>query len=152
TDAPRRRSSSACSDARRSAVTPIVKPSRGSRVTLQHETPHVSDAFRHGDGRATERAQRRVGPRRSTSPAPDRRETAERPGVRTVAAMDRRNFLKLAGGVALTPAVASLASTLTSTRALAAPAHAKKKAARPVTLGFIALTDCASLVMAKELG
>jgi nitrate/nitrite transport system substrate-binding protein len=66
--------------------------------------------------------------------------------------MDRRKFLKIAGGVALTPAVASLASTLSSTRALAAPAKAKSKTIRPVTLGFIALTDCASLVMAKELG
>jgi nitrate/nitrite transport system substrate-binding protein len=65
--------------------------------------------------------------------------------------MDRRKFLKLAGGVALTPAVASLASTLTSTSAFAAP-KSKSKTIRPVTLGFIALTDCASLVMAKELG
>jgi nitrate/nitrite transport system substrate-binding protein len=66
--------------------------------------------------------------------------------------MERRNFLKLAGGIALTPAVASLMSTLDETRAGAAPSRVPSKSLEPVTLGFIALTDCASLVMAKELG
>ncbi len=66
--------------------------------------------------------------------------------------MDRRTFIKLAGGAALTPAVASLMSTLDDARAFASPSKAKSGSLRPVTLGFIALTDCASLVMAKELG
>ncbi|MET0895007.1 MAG: CmpA/NrtA family ABC transporter substrate-binding protein [Acidimicrobiia bacterium] len=67
--------------------------------------------------------------------------------------MDRRNFIKLGGGVALTPAALSLLSAFDGARALGAPRAAKgAKALRPVTLGFIALTDCASLVMAKELG
>jgi nitrate/nitrite transport system substrate-binding protein len=65
--------------------------------------------------------------------------------------MDRRTFIKLAGGAALTPAVASLVSSVDNTPAFAA-AKGKNKTLRPVTLGFIALTDCASLVMAKELG
>ena len=65
--------------------------------------------------------------------------------------MERRNFLKLASGVALTPALASLMSTLDDAQAIARPSK-KSKELRPVTLGFIALTDCASLVMAKELG
>jgi nitrate/nitrite transport system substrate-binding protein len=67
--------------------------------------------------------------------------------------MDRRNFIKLGGGVALTPAALSLLSAFDGARALGAPRAAKgAEALRPVTLGFIALTDCASLVMAKELG
>jgi nitrate/nitrite transport system substrate-binding protein len=66
--------------------------------------------------------------------------------------MDRRTFIKLAGGAALTPAVASLVSTLDDAHAFAVPSKVKSKTLQPVTLGFIALTDCASLVMAKELG
>jgi nitrate/nitrite transport system substrate-binding protein len=66
--------------------------------------------------------------------------------------MDRRTFIKLAGGAALTPAVASLISAVDDTHAFAAPSKVKSKTPQPVTLGFIALTDCASLVMAKELG
>jgi nitrate/nitrite transport system substrate-binding protein len=66
--------------------------------------------------------------------------------------MDRRTFIKLAGGAALTPAVASLMSTLDDAHAFAVPSKVKSKTLQPVTLGFIALTDCASLVMAKELG
>jgi nitrate/nitrite transport system substrate-binding protein len=66
--------------------------------------------------------------------------------------MDRRTFIKLAGGAALTPAVASLMSAVDGVPAFADASRGKSKALRPVTLGFIALTDCASLVMAKELG
>jgi nitrate/nitrite transport system substrate-binding protein len=66
--------------------------------------------------------------------------------------MDRRTFIKLAGGAALTPAVASLMSTFDDAHAIAVPSKVKSKTLQPVTLGFIALTDCASLVMAKELG
>jgi nitrate/nitrite transport system substrate-binding protein len=66
--------------------------------------------------------------------------------------MDRRTFIKLAGGAALTPAVASLMSGIDDAHAFAVPSKVKSKTLQPVTLGFIALTDCASLVMAKELG
>jgi nitrate/nitrite transport system substrate-binding protein len=66
--------------------------------------------------------------------------------------MDRRTFIKLAGGAAVTPAVASLLSAIDDTHAFGAPSKVKSKTLQPVTLGFIALTDCASLVMAKELG
>jgi len=66
--------------------------------------------------------------------------------------MDRRTFIKLAGGAALTPALAGVTSSLDGLRAGAAPSKAKQRSVRPVTLGFIALTDCASLVMAHELG
>jgi nitrate/nitrite transport system substrate-binding protein len=43
-------------------------------------------------------------------------------------------------------------SAIDDAHAVAVPAKKKSKPIRPVTLGFIALTDCASLVMAKELG
>ena len=66
--------------------------------------------------------------------------------------MDRRTFIKLAGGAALTPAVASLMSAIDDAHAVGVPSKVKSKTLQPVTLGFIALTDCASLVMAKELG
>ena len=71
--------------------------------------------------------------------------------------IDRRRFLQLAGGAA---AVAAFGGALSacgdsdsgndsadaSTRTTAA------KGLRKVKLGFIALTDCSSLIMAKELG
>ncbi len=69
--------------------------------------------------------------------------------------MDRRDFLRLAGGAALAPALGGLLPGLGLEQALAeSPGSrvSKKKPVRPVKLGFIALTDCASLVMAKELG
>jgi nitrate/nitrite transport system substrate-binding protein len=68
--------------------------------------------------------------------------------------MDRRDFLKVTGAAALTPFAVRLASGWDDAQAFAAATRrrANKKAVRSVTLGFIALTDCASLVMAKELG
>jgi nitrate/nitrite transport system substrate-binding protein len=69
--------------------------------------------------------------------------------------MDRRTFIKLAGAAALAPALAGASTTLDQASAFASPrssGRAKSKTMRPVTLGFIALTDCASLVMAKQLG
>jgi len=68
--------------------------------------------------------------------------------------MDRRRFLQIAGAAALTPAMASLLSTIEAARAEAAPRSTGRaaKQLRPVKLGFIALTDCASLIVAKELG
>jgi nitrate/nitrite transport system substrate-binding protein len=76
--------------------------------------------------------------------------------------MDRRNFLRLAGtGLAL-PAAARLltacgdestpAAVTAAPGTTAAGAPTSSKPVRKVKLGFIALTDCASLVMAKELG
>jgi nitrate/nitrite transport system substrate-binding protein len=68
--------------------------------------------------------------------------------------MDRRDFLRVGSAAALTPFAAKLAAGLNAAQAFAAPTGRPrpKKAVRPVTLGFIALTDCASLVIAKELG
>ena len=58
--------------------------------------------------------------------------------------MNRRKFLTLSGTAVLTPAATTVAPATT-----AAPL---KKEGRKVTLGFIALTDAASLITAKELG
>jgi nitrate/nitrite transport system substrate-binding protein len=67
--------------------------------------------------------------------------------------MDRRDFLRLAGGAAAVPALGSLLPGLGLERAAAlSPSRKKGKALRPVKLGFIALTDCASVVLAHELG
>ena len=62
----------------------------------------------------------------------------------------RRDFLRLAGGGALAVSAATLGLPATATAATRRRRTAKR--VRPVTLGFIALTDCASLVMAHELG
>ncbi|MFF3397762.1 ABC transporter substrate-binding protein [Streptomyces sp. NPDC002659] len=62
--------------------------------------------------------------------------------------LGRRGFLRLSGTAALT---ASLGSALTA----CGSADKKSSSAKPgrtVRLGFIALTDCAPLVMAEELG
>ena len=65
--------------------------------------------------------------------------------------IDRRGFLKAAGagalGLALPGALAACAGDDSP-----AQASATGKGSRKVKLGFIALTDCASIVMAKELG
>ncbi|MEO6120665.1 MAG: CmpA/NrtA family ABC transporter substrate-binding protein [Acidimicrobiales bacterium] len=75
--------------------------------------------------------------------------------------MDRRSFLRMGGAAALTPGVAALLAACGSSDETAdAPTTVPEGTAvtptsgppRPVKLGFIALTDCASLVMAKELG
>jgi len=71
---------------------------------------------------------------------------------RTVSSHGPTNLHQARGRSAVTPAVASLMSTLDDARVFASPSKAKSGSLRPVTLGFIALTDCASLVMAKELG
>ena len=67
--------------------------------------------------------------------------------------MDRRKFLTLTGATALATTGAALLGETASER-LAGAATKRKPLGppRPVTLGFIALTDCASLVMAQELG
>ncbi len=59
--------------------------------------------------------------------------------------MDRREFLRTIGAAALVPAVGGLAAACGEE---AGASNGKRK----VRLGFISLTDCASLVMAQELG
>ncbi len=71
--------------------------------------------------------------------------------------MDRRSFLKVAGAAVVTPTVGSLlaacgSDTKTTTTAGGTASTVAGKGDRKVKLGFIALTDCASIVMAKELG
>ncbi len=82
--------------------------------------------------------------------------------------MDRRSFLKLAGMAAAVPPVGALLGACgnppTATPAAQSGGTTPTTAAdntgttlvrstnRKVKLGFIALTDCASIVMAKELG
>lgn len=82
--------------------------------------------------------------------------------------MDRRSFLRLAGMAAATPPVGALLAACgnpptESSSPAAAPTPSTAPGATPsptgidsanrkVKLGFIALTDCASIVMAKELG
>ncbi len=69
---------------------------------------------------------------------------------------NRRTALKALGAAAMVPALASCAedkkepAAATDTGSASAAPAAKGK--RVVKLGFIALTDCASLIMAKELG
>jgi nitrate/nitrite transport system substrate-binding protein len=87
--------------------------------------------------------------------------------------MERRQFLRLSGAALLTPAAAQLlaacggddtgaaaaagspttsASGTTTAGAVTATSGASSKPVRKVKLGFIALTDCAPLILAKELG
>jgi nitrate/nitrite transport system substrate-binding protein len=64
--------------------------------------------------------------------------------------MERRDFLKTSVGAAaglVLAGNATAAAATTTRRSFAAAGKTRK-----VTLGFIALTDCAPLVMAKELG
>jgi nitrate/nitrite transport system substrate-binding protein len=68
--------------------------------------------------------------------------------------VNRRDFLRVAGATAIAAAMAGPLSSLGAGAAQASTRRGTRaaKTLRPVTLGFIALTDCASLVMAKELG
>ncbi len=68
--------------------------------------------------------------------------------------IDRRGFLRLAGTAAALPALAQLLAACggTPTPEGAAPVTTLPANATKVRLGFIALTDNASIVMAKELG
>lgn len=79
-------------------------------------------------------------------------------------ASNRRQFLKLLGASGAALAVPSLAACGSSgddddggdSPTLAAPASGTQRpqasSSEKITIGFIALTDCASVVMAKELG
>ena len=77
--------------------------------------------------------------------------------------MHRRDFLKAGGAAVIAPSLAGLlaacgkddsksATTDTTASGPAATTARSSVAPRKVKLGFIALTDCASIVMAKELG
>ena len=76
--------------------------------------------------------------------------------------MHRRDFLRAGGAAILGPSLAGLlgacgkdTKTTTTATTAAGPSSTTARssvAPRPVKLGFIALTDCASIVMAKELG
>jgi nitrate/nitrite transport system substrate-binding protein len=72
--------------------------------------------------------------------------------------IERRRFLRLAGAGALAAAGTGLLAacggggTEAGATATTVAGATKKSGNRKVRLGFIALTDCASIVMAKELG
>jgi nitrate/nitrite transport system substrate-binding protein len=66
--------------------------------------------------------------------------------------LSRRAFLRLAGSTAAATAAGALAGCAVGEKPAPAPAAAGSKPIRKVKLGFIALTDCAPLVAAKELG
>ncbi|HUP68479.1 MAG TPA: CmpA/NrtA family ABC transporter substrate-binding protein [Acidimicrobiales bacterium] len=75
--------------------------------------------------------------------------------------MDRRGFLKAGGAFALTPGLAGLLAAcgdaddpdaLAADAAGSSSSSAAKGVPRKVKIGFIALTDCASIIMAEKLG
>lgn len=75
-----------------------------------------------------------------------------------VAAVNRRTFLKTTGAVALGAAATGALSACGSTTPTSASSTDSPKGTgasgtpKKVTLGFISLTDCAPLVIAKEMG
>ena len=69
--------------------------------------------------------------------------------------LGRRDFLRAAGigmGALLAGGALAACGTADPPSVDATPASAAKSSLRKVKLGFIALTDCASLIMASELG
>jgi nitrate/nitrite transport system substrate-binding protein len=67
--------------------------------------------------------------------------------------IDRRSVLKLFGAAAGATVTGGLLASCSDSSSSSSPATSKSKGPlRKVKLGFIALTDCAPLVMAKELG
>jgi nitrate/nitrite transport system substrate-binding protein len=66
--------------------------------------------------------------------------------------MNRRDFLRGAAGVAAGVGAAGFLAACAGSDAATGKATSASKSSRKVRLGFIALTDCASIVMAKELG
>jgi nitrate/nitrite transport system substrate-binding protein len=91
---------------------------------------------------------------RAPSPDGDGAETGRKNRVRTVAGVDRRSFIKAAGiaslGAAALPGLAACGGSDASTGETSSGGGGS--GTRPVKLGFIALTDCAPIVMAQELG
>jgi nitrate/nitrite transport system substrate-binding protein len=91
----------------------------------------------------------------------DGAETGRTDGVRTFAGVDRRLFIKAAGLASLGAALPGLAAcggddtdaaTGETSGGGSSGGGGGGGAKRPVKLGFIALTDCAPIVMAQELG
>jgi len=66
--------------------------------------------------------------------------------------MDRRQFVRSAGAAALLTGVGGLAAACGKPESKTGTTTTGKRGTRPVTLGFIALTDCAPLIAAKEQG
>jgi nitrate/nitrite transport system substrate-binding protein len=66
--------------------------------------------------------------------------------------VDRRSFIKAAGLASLGATLPALASCGSGSDASTTGSGGSGAGSRPVKLGFIALTDCAPLVMAQELG
>jgi nitrate/nitrite transport system substrate-binding protein len=97
---------------------------------------------------------------RLPSPDGDGAETGRTDGVRTFAGVDRRLFIKAAGLASLGAALPGLAAcggddtdaATGETSGGGSSGGGGGGAKRPVKLGFIALTDCAPIVMAQELG
>jgi nitrate/nitrite transport system substrate-binding protein len=67
---------------------------------------------------------------------------------------DRRDFLRLAGTAGVAVAASSVLAACGGGKSSSSATTVKRSSGAPrkVKLGFIALTDCASIVMAKELG
>jgi nitrate/nitrite transport system substrate-binding protein len=100
---------------------------------------------------------------RDPSPTGDRRDTAPTQCLRTVTdvdtPLDRRKFLQIGGGAAAVAMSGGLLAACGSdskaaSETTAAGSGSSKPAGDPIklTLGFIALTDCSPLVIAKEKG
>lgn len=66
--------------------------------------------------------------------------------------MDRRSFLRAAGATTLAAGLTAACGGNEKTGSAATGSGAPSGPKRKVKLGFIALTDCASLIMAQELG
>ncbi len=66
--------------------------------------------------------------------------------------LSRRDFLRGAAGVAAGVGAAGFLAACAGSDAAAGKTNSASNSLRKVRLGFIALTDCASIVMAKELG
>ncbi len=67
--------------------------------------------------------------------------------------LNRRGFIRLAGSAAAAAAAGgALAACAVSDKTASQPSPTVSKPIRKVKLGFIALTDCAPLIAAKELG
>ncbi len=87
-------------------------------------------------------------------------ETTPHPRIRRFGFMDRRQFLRVAGSALALPAASAVLGACGSDKKVAAPtttapatgASTTAAVKRKVKIGFIALTDAASVIMAKELG
>jgi nitrate/nitrite transport system substrate-binding protein len=88
----------------------------------------------------------------STSRLRNTNETAVAHALHTFAVMQRRDFLRLSGAGALAAGLGSVAAGCGEATTQAGTGMSPDASRRPVRLGFIALTDAASAIMASELG